>query len=259
MGDAARPKLSELLIRSTETWEKSRGDRIALSVFCPARGSSTPLETCHTCSGCHGFRLDPDARGGRLTCHVVQEGRRKVTAEAPDPIAPEALTRERSRDGMLTKVAEIMDTRTLCIEGTFPVDELMPLLAARNVSRVPVVDSRGGPLGILTRTDLLLRKHLDLTYRHASSVRQVIGTRHVKSDPPESDVPRVRTVSDVMTSGAFVLSEAAPVARAAALMAYEGVESILIISQQGRVVGLLSALDIANWVARSHGFALAPG
>lgn len=251
MGDAGAPELVELPIRSTETFQKTGADRIALSVFCPSRGCSTPLEECHTCSKCQGWQLDPDARGGRLTCHVLDDVR------PPTPRLLEPGAAENSRDAMRTKVSEIMDTRTLCIEGTFPVDELMPLLSARNVSRVPVVDSMGGPLGILTRTDLLLRKHLDLTYRHTSSVRQVAGTRQVPSVAPKGEAPAVRTVRDVMNSGAFALSESAPVARAAALMAYEGVESVLIISQHGRVVGLLSSLDIVSWVARSHGFSVA--
>jgi CBS domain-containing protein len=160
-------------------------------------------------------------------------------------------------DAMHTRVSEIMDSRTLCIEATFPADELMPLMIARNVARIAVVDSSGGALGIITRTDLLLRRHLDLTYRHTSSVRQVAGTRPVSSVGPKVEAPAVRTVRDVMSGGAFALSEAAPVARAAALMAYEGVECIVVISQHGRVVGLLSSLDIVRWVARSHGFSVA--
>lgn len=257
MAEAAQPELIELRIRSTEVVERGGADRMELSVFCPSRGSSTPLSECDTCSRCHGFVLEPDARSGRLTCHVVEEMRPPV----PRLAEPASVDAPRARDAMKTRVSEIMDCRTLCIEASFPVDELMPLLVARNVSRVPVVDATGGPLGIITRTDLFLRKHLDLTYRHTSSVRQVVGTRQVHSVRPSSiypsvDARAVRTVRDVMSGGAFALVESAPVARAAALMAYENVESIVIISQQGRVVGLLSALDVVRWVAKSHGFSL---
>ena len=265
MAEAAQPELIDLRIRSTEVVEHGGTHRIELSVFCPSRGSSTPLKECAACSKCHGFVLEPDARSGRLTCHVAPE----MHTPVPRLAEPDSAGAQRARDAMRTRVSEIMDCRTLCIEASFPVDELMPLMVARNVSRVPVVDATGGPLGIVTRTDLFLRKHLDLTYRHTSGVRQVVGTRQVHSVRPSSvgptsisrrvDAPVVRNVRDVMSGGAFALVESAPVARAAALMAYDNVESIVIISQQGRTVGLLSALDLARWIAKSHGFSVDGG
>lgn len=265
MREAADPELVELRIRSTETVQRGGTKRIALTVFCPSRGCSTPLSECHSCSKCHGFQLAPDGRSGRLTCHVLEEVRPSgprlaaPVESAARPQTESALNTKGAQGAMHTRVSEIMDCRTLCIEATFPVDELMPLMVARNVARVAVVDAAGGPLGILTKTDLLLRKHLDLTYRHASSIRQVARPRPIPLAAPAHEAPTVRTVRDVMTGGAFALAEAAPVARAAALMAHEGVESIVVISQHGHVVGLLSALDIARWVAESHGFAVRPG
>lgn len=255
MTDAVEPELVQLRIRSTEVVAPEGTDRIELSVFCLSRGCSTLLDECDTCSKCHGFQLSPDARSGRLTCHILEE-MRTFAPRLAQTKSPES---HPSSDAMQTRVSEIMDCRTLCIEANFPVDELMPLMLARNVSRVPVIDAAGGPLGIITRTDLLLRKHLDLTYRHTSGIRQVVGTRQIHLAGPNTDAGAVRTVRDVMSGGAFALIETAPVARAAALMAYEGIESLLIISQRGQVVGLLSTVDIVRWVAKSHGFSVAGG
>ncbi len=250
MGESVESKGAQLAIRSAETVSPSGHPRISLSVFCPERGASTPLQECHSCNKCHGWQLDPDARGGRLTCHVLDDVKSSLPriAETDSTFA----------NGMQTKVAEVMDHRVLCVEATLPIDDLIPLMLSRNVSRVPVVDSSGAPLGLISKTDLLLRKHLDLSYRHRSSIRQVPGTRQITSHSPEPASPPVRTVRDVVNGGAFALSEAAPLARAAALMAYEGVESLVVISQHGAVVGVVSALDIAHWVARCHGFALVP-
>lgn len=252
MGDFVEPQGAQLKIRATETAAPAGRDRIALSVFCPERGCSTPLAQCHSCSKCHGWQLDPDARGGRLTCRVVEN----IGSSLPRMADDGAPSGRQVVNGMQTKVAEVMDGRTLCVEATLPIDELIPLMISRNVSRVPVVDPTGAPLGLVSKTDLLLRKHLDLSYRHRSGIRPVPGTWSSQSSPPEPACPSVRTVRDVVNGGALAVSEATPLARAAALMAYEGVDTLLVISQHGVVVGLLSALDVAQWVALSHGFAL---
>jgi predicted transcriptional regulator len=56
----------------------------------------------------------------------------------------------------------------------------------------------------------------------------------------------------------FSLTESASIARAAALMSFEGVHRVVIIDVSGVVVGVLSSLDILRWVAQSSGYVL-PG
>jgi CBS domain-containing protein len=59
-----------------------------------------------------------------------------------------------------------------------------------------------------------------------------------------------------MTPLALALPEGATVSRAAALMAYEGVHRIPIVSDDGVVVGILAAVDVLRWLATSSGYAL---
>jgi CBS domain-containing protein len=52
---------------------------------------------------------------------------------------------------------------------------------------------------------------------------------------------------------AFTLDERATVAQAAALMAIEDLHHVPIISARGRLVGVVSSLDIVRWLACNDG------
>lgn len=62
------------------------------------------------------------------------------------------------------------------------------------------------------------------------------------------------TVADVMMPMAFTLPETATLSRAAALMAVEGVHRMPVVSSEGRVVGIISSLDVARWLAANDGY-----
>ncbi len=57
---------------------------------------------------------------------------------------------------------------------------------------------------------------------------------------------------------AFTLPASATLSRAAALMAFEGIHRVPVVSTDGRVVGIVSSLDVARWLARNDGY-IAPG
>jgi CBS-domain-containing membrane protein len=70
---------------------------------------------------------------------------------------------------------------------------------------------------------------------------------------PDGDETRVR---DIMMSTAFCLSESESIAKAAGLMAFEGVHRVPVVGQRGMVTGVVSPLDVMRWLARQHGYAI---
>lgn len=237
----ALEETTELLtIRSRRVVRRDSSSPVSLSVFCANRGASTPLLVCATCEACHGWQLDADAQGGALTCHVLQR--------SPPPGVPEG-------PGMRTRISDVMDTAVLCVEPELDIDALIPHMLSRGIDCVPVIDSDGAPIGVVTQTELLLQKHQAEARPLESGIRPV-ARNATGTQGQSSESGQTMRVQDVMTRGTFALLESAPVARAAALMAYEGTDRIIAISQHGEVVGLLSALDIARWLALSEGFSL---
>jgi CBS-domain-containing membrane protein len=57
-----------------------------------------------------------------------------------------------------------------------------------------------------------------------------------------------------MTCTAFCLAETESIARAAGLMAVEGVHRVPVVGRRGMVTGVVSPLDVMRWLARQHGY-----
>jgi CBS domain-containing protein len=140
-----------------------------------------------------------------------------VCEAAPTARAP---TRSRS-EAEDTPISALMTSPAVSVRPDLRLDRLVDLLLAHGLRGVPVVDHRRRPIGMVSKSDL-------------------VGA------PP---VRRARQVADVMMCLAFTLPETASVARAAALMTYEGVHRLPVVAADGQLVGVLSALDITRWLA----------
>jgi CBS-domain-containing membrane protein len=128
----------------------------------------------------------------------------------------------------LTPVSEIMSGTVVHVKPDLGLDALEELLLSHSISGAPVVDDHGRPIGIVSKTDLLRRNG-------------------------SATGPRA-TVRDVMMRTAYCLGENEPIARAAGLMAFEGVHRVPIVDHNGAVIGVVSPLDVMRWLARQHGY-----
>jgi CBS domain-containing protein len=157
-------------------------------------------------------------------------------------------------------VREVMTREVVCLEPGMDLDATASLFLERGISGAPVVDPEGRPIGMVTKTDLMRAMH-DGTDTEEIDTRPGRPSRHTRQGGVEvldEGFALVRgrgaAVRDIMTPVAFTLSESAPLARAAALMAFEGVHRVPIVSVRGAVVGIVSALDVVRWLAREEGY-----
>jgi CBS domain-containing protein len=189
------------------------------TVLCPSRGVALSVGTCLDCHYCFGRTY---AGEPALVClHPA--------ARRPDK-PPRPLRMPSPAE--LTALSQIMTRNVACIVPDLGIGELGTLLLDRNISAAPVVDAYGRPIGVVSKTDLVRYYH----------------------DDGGTDA----TVADVMMPMAFTLTEDAPIAYAAALMAVEDVHHLPIVAGDGRVVGIISALDIVRWLAHHDGFVVPP-
>jgi CBS domain-containing protein len=163
---------------------------------------------------------------------------RAFAMEAPGRQHHSGVPAHGSTPGDRQGIRQIMTAEIACVDETASLDDLRELLLERGQHVVPVVAREGRPVGVVTQTDLLR------TLREAET-----GERR----PPTGD-PRDRTAGDIMTAMVFALPVTASVEQAAALMAYEGVEQIVITGMRGEVAGVVRALDVARRCARSAGY-----
>lgn len=121
-------------------------------------------------------------------------------------------------------VTAVMRTAVVTVRADLPIAQLAELMLARDLSRAPVVDDGGRPIGMVAWSDL------------ARAGRDAA------------------TVGDVMMPLAFTIAESASLARAAALMAHEGIGRVIVRAADGRIAGMVSSDDVMRWLARQEGY-----
>jgi len=120
---------------------------------------------------------------------------------------------------VVANLGGLMRGRSVVVAEDTPLDEVRRLLVEYRVPAVAVVDPDGHLRGLVTRTDVL-------------RVTQ----------------PGARAI-DAMSGFVFALPATAPVEKAAALMAYEGVGQVIVTSARGTLLGMVSAIDIVRYFA----------
>jgi CBS domain-containing membrane protein len=126
------------------------------------------------------------------------------------------------------KVGEVMTAQVIALR---PQDNLARACARvldERISALPVLDPDGRPLGVISKSDLLL-----------ASVRGETGT-----------------VEEKMSSPAAIIRSSAPLSIAAAVMSQRGYHRLVVVDETGAAVGILSAIDVLRWLARHAGIVL---
>jgi len=153
-----------------------------------------------------------------------------------------------------TPVSEIMTSKVFCATKDMPLDVLAYVMLDQQIGGTPVVDEAERPIGIITKTDLL-RELRDLSdVSRASWQPWESGEADDEDTTLDLDVLSSRSALDAMTPIVYWLPEDASISQAAALMAYEHVHSVPVVSKAGRITGIVSTLDILRWFARKRGF-----
>jgi len=126
---------------------------------------------------------------------------------------------------MNARVADLMTEAVITTEPHVSVDRVRRILRRNKVSAVPVVDSVGHPVGIVSSTDLVAS---------------------LKPDSP---------VHTIMTEKVYTVPKYADVSTAARIMRNHRIHRVVVTHEQ-RVAGVISAFDLLElvegrrWVAK---------
>ncbi|HET7621878.1 MAG TPA: CBS domain-containing protein [Gemmatimonadaceae bacterium] len=125
------------------------------------------------------------------------------------------------------RVADLMHTDLSTVPPDAPISDVVQAMADGHVSGLPVVDSDGKVLGVVTATDVL----------QAAAEQEDRKARTTLFEHT--------TARDLMTPGAVTIEPDADVRQAAQRMLYGEVRR-LFVEEKGRLVGVLSQTDIAH-------------
>jgi CBS domain-containing protein len=187
-----------------------------------------PLDLCATCEQSAGFG---PSEVGSTTLLCRHRGEEAAARGAPHGLHRDA----RLADKLSMPVSELMTPTAICVRKEMHLDRLAATLLEHGVGALPVVDEHGTPIGVVTKTDLL-------------------RARTAESAPPVGEPSPPPMVDAIMTSIVLTLHERASVAQACALLAYEGIHRLPVVDDSGRVVGVLSSLDVLHWLGEQTGY-----
>ena len=126
-------------------------------------------------------------------------------------------------------VADIMQTTVRTVPSNAPVSDVVVSLADAQVSGLPVLDTRGRIVGVVSSTDLIA----------AQAETRSAQERHILEQT---------SVQDLMTRKPLTIESDATLREAARHMLYADV-SRLFVEEEGALVGVISQTDIVHAVA----------
>lgn len=127
-------------------------------------------------------------------------------------------------------VADVMTFDPIVVRSDEPIEVARDLMESNHISGLPVVDERGGLLGVVSQTDLL-----------------------ALAEPPLATILHGRRnglrVGEVMSSPALTVAMTDSLVDAAKLMEQESVHRLVALDDDQQPVGVLSASDYVALVA----------
>ena len=138
------------------------------------------------------------------------------------------------------KAADLMTSFVVTVRPDATIEYAAQLMLQYRISGLPVTDTDGTVLGIVTESDLLRRAETGTEKRHARWVSFLIGPGRLAQEYVHS---RGRKVGEVMTERVFTVTPEMPLADLVVLMETKRVKRVPVVDQ-GRLVGIVSRADV---------------
>lgn len=134
--------------------------------------------------------------------------------------------------------AELMAPNPISIRANASVSEALRLFTDKGVSAAPVIDEGGRPIGVMSRSDLLVHQ--------AETSRRGHNYFFAESDvdTPDEEANAAVTVADLMTPAVFAVAPTAHVSRVIGDMLGLHVHRLFVVDDDGVLVGVISTMDV---------------
>jgi CBS domain-containing protein len=141
------------------------------------------------------------------------------------------------------KVREIMTPAPKRVGTATPLDEVARVLLSSDFTGLPVVDDGNRPVGVISQGDLVYKAGMPMRLGLlAASDRDKVGTI--------LGALALRQAGDVMTRPAVTIEQDKMVTEAVDLMLRKKVKRLPVVDAAGKLVGMLSRVDVFHTVMR---------
>lgn len=136
---------------------------------------------------------------------------------------------------MSATVRDVMTTSVVAVRKDASFKEMAAMLSSRRISAFPVVDEAGRVVGVVSEGDLLVKEAVQ-----ADGTSLLAVLRHVREDEKAAGT----TAGDLMSEPAITIGPDSPVEQAARLMYDRRVKRLPVVNKAGRLVGIISRVDV---------------
>jgi CBS-domain-containing membrane protein len=143
------------------------------------------------------------------------------------------------------KAADVMVSNVITVDVNATIGDTAALLLNNHISGAPVVDEKGGLVGIVSEGDLMRRPEIGTTRRHSWWL-ELISTEWASAN--EYIKSHSRKVADVMTRDVITAKPDTPLGEVAALLERKRIKRVPIV-EGAKLVGLVSRANILQALA----------
>jgi CBS domain-containing protein len=119
----------------------------------------------------------------------------------------------------IVRSGEIMSTEVVSVDPATPIDEIATILNQKRISGVPVIDSDGAPVGVVSELDIISRSG--------------------------------RVASDIMSSGVITVTEDTPAEDIVEILHSRRVRRVPV-TRHGKIVGIISRSDLVRLFSQTR-------
>jgi CBS domain-containing protein len=143
---------------------------------------------------------------------------------------------------------ELMTTDVVVVHPHTPTAEVAQVLLDHTISAVPVVDSTGAPIGMVSEGDLIGRDDTERDARRDWWLEILAGNEAFGPDDLKSAAPQKKTAQDIMAAPVITVTEETDATEIARLLSTYRIKRVPVV-RQGRVVGIVSRADLLRALA----------
>jgi CBS domain-containing protein len=140
---------------------------------------------------------------------------------------------------------DVMTCDVVSVMSDTPVRKIASLLLKNRISAVPVVDSNGVPIGIVSEGDLIGRREAEREARQDWWLTTLAEGEAVNSEFLASLRLNYPTARDVMSAPVITIGEETSLAEIAQILTTHRIKRVPVV-RDGRIVGIVSRADLVR-------------
>jgi CBS domain-containing protein len=143
------------------------------------------------------------------------------------------------------KVEDVMTRDVRTVRSSTSLKDAAEVMAAERISGLPVVDSDGRVVGVLSEGDILIKE------RGPNESRSFFARLFEVPIPELASKLEARTVGEAMSAPALTIGPKRSLSQAATTMVDEGVNRLPVVNDDGVLVGIVTRADLVRAFVRS--------